>query len=174
VLQILDDTGVKATFFLTGREIEENQAEAKKIAGAGHELANHSYSHARMVFKSPSFIKTEIERTDQLIREAGYEGPIAFRPPYGKKFVLLPYYLKSNNRETILWNLEPDSLPELTNNPKKMMEYVNEHIEPGSIILMHVMYESREPSLQAVEGIIQTLKEKGYTFTTVTELLDYK
>ncbi|RYD05769.1 hypothetical protein N752_07705 [Desulforamulus aquiferis] len=48
-----------------------------------------------MVFKTPSYIKKEIEKTDQLIRRAGYNGEIDFRPPNGKKLVGLPYYLKN-------------------------------------------------------------------------------
>lgn len=46
-------------------------ADAKKIVGEGHEIGNHTYSHTRMVLKSPSFIKAEIEKTDELIRQAG-------------------------------------------------------------------------------------------------------
>ena len=62
-----------------------------------------------MVFKSPSYIKAEIEKTDKLIQNSGYKGEIDVRPPNGKKMVGLPYYLNKNDRETITWNLEPDS-----------------------------------------------------------------
>lgn len=62
-----------------------------------------------MIFKSPTYIKNEIKKTDRLIRETGYKGEILFRPPNGKKFVLLPYYLSEHNRKTIMWDLEPDS-----------------------------------------------------------------
>lgn len=174
ILKVLEETDVKATFFLTGKEMEENFGEAEKIADAGHELANHSYSHERMIFKSPSFIKSEIEKTDKLIREAGYEGMIQFRPPNGKKLLLLPYYLNQNDRKTILWNIEPDSYPEIASDSSKIVENVSKNIEPGSIILLHVMYNSRKESLDSVKGIVTDLKEKGYTFKTVSELLKYK
>jgi len=49
-----------------------------------------AYSHERMVLKTPSFIESEIERTGRLIRQAGYQSAIHFRPPYGKKLILLP------------------------------------------------------------------------------------
>ncbi len=72
ILPLLDQYHVKATFFLIGNEIEKNPVEAKKIVSAGHQIGNHTYSHQRMVFKSPSYIKAEIEKTDKLIREAGF------------------------------------------------------------------------------------------------------
>lgn len=63
VLAELKKHQVKATFFLVGSDLEKNMDKGKKIAAEGHELGNHSYSHTRMVFKSPSFIKEEIEKT---------------------------------------------------------------------------------------------------------------
>ena len=78
VLSVLRERGVKATFFLIGAEIEQRPDLARRIASEGHELGNHSYSHKHMVLKSPSFIRDEIERTDRLIRDSGYEGAIHF------------------------------------------------------------------------------------------------
>lgn len=93
IIEILDELDVNATFFITGRELEKNLEYGKKLVNAGHELGNHSYSHKRMIFKSPSFIQDEIETTNKLIRQVGYNGEIQFRPPYCKKLVFLPYYL---------------------------------------------------------------------------------
>ena len=175
ILQLLEEAGIKASFFLNGSSISENPDNARKIAESGHELGNHTYSHNRMVFKSNSYIKKEIEDTDKLIREAGYKGDIHFRPPNGKKLLLLPYYLSKNDRKTIMWNLEPDSYPELAANSEKITEYVEDNIRPGSIILLHVMYDNEErQSLEAIKGIAAALGDKGYKFVTVSELLEYE
>lgn len=170
ILDILSSHEVKATFYLTGHEIEKNFDDASKIVQEGHEIGNHSYSHKRMIFKSPSFIKDEIEKTDELIRQIGYEGDITFRPPYGKRLLFLPHYLSKNERKTILWNIEPEKNAEIASD--QMVRDVVDHIVPGSIILMHVMYESRMESLNAVEEMVISLKEQGYTFVTVSELLN--
>nr|WP_238457967.1 hypothetical protein [Alkalihalobacterium alkalinitrilicum] len=127
-----------------------------------------------MVLKSPSFIRDEIERTDELIREIGYDGEIHFRPPYGKRLILLPYYLSTHDRKTILWNIEPETYPEIVIDSNKIVNYVVENIEPGSIILLHVMYESRRESLNSVRKIIKALRQEGYIFTTVSDLLQYE
>lgn len=171
ILTILKEEEVKATFFVTGREIEANLKEAKEIVAAGHELGNHSYSHERMVLKTPSYIKSEIERTDDLIRKAGYKGNIQFRPPYGKKLIGLPYYLDKHDRKTILWDIEPETYPEVASDSTKIVKHVSRNIQPGSIILLHVMYDSRTESMKSVKGIIKDLKAKGYTFKTVSEMI---
>ncbi|MBM4764781.1 polysaccharide deacetylase family protein [Bacillus sp. B15-48] len=173
ILEILRKHDVKGTFYLTGYEIEKYFDDAEKIVQEGHEIGNHSYSHQRMVFKSPSFIKDEIDKTDELIRQIGYEGEITFRPPFGKRLVLLPYYLSKQDRTTIFMNIEPDSYPEIAADSNEIVNHVVENIKPGSIILLHVMYESRRESLNSVEGIITSLIEEGYTFVTISELLEF-
>lgn len=169
ILPLLKKYNTKATFFLIGEEIEKHPEEAKKIAEEGHQIGNHTYSHNRMIFKTPSYYKEEIEKTDQLIRNAGYDGEIDVRPPNGKKLIGLPYYLNKHNRDTITWNIEPDSY--FTTISDKV-NYVNENIEPGSIILIHPMYGEKDTVLQTIEGILQTLSNEGYTFLTINELQD--
>ncbi len=172
VLAILREHGVKATFFVTGSETDTNLTFAKKIVEDGHELGNHSYSHFRMVLKSPKTIRNEIERTDLAIRSAGYNGPINFRPPFGKKLFLLPWYLSKHDRTTIMWDLEPESYSEIAISSDKIVSYVIENVKPGSILLLHVMYASGEESRKALPLIIDQLQKIGYQFKTVSELLN--
>ena len=171
VLHILKQANIKATFFLIGENIENYPEEAEKLVQAGHEIGNHTYSHQRMIFKSPSFIENEIEKTDQLIREAGYEGEILFRPPYGKKILGLPYYLSKHDRKTIMWDVEPESYPEIAKSPETIVQYVLQHTKPGSIILLHIWHYSKEEQSYIIENVTKGLKEKGYTFQTVSQLL---
>lgn len=167
LLPLLDKYNAKATFFLIGSDLKKHPEEGRKIAEAGHQIGNHTYSHNRMVFKTPSYIKEEIEKTDQLIRKTGFKGEIDFRPPNGKKLVGLPYYLKKHHRNTITWSLEPDTY---YNSPSDKVAYVKKNVKPGAIILMHPMYDDTGKELKAIEGILQALTEEGYTFVTVNEL----
>lgn len=171
ILSILNSEKVKATFFLIGNEILQYPDETRKLIQAGHEIGNHTYSHTRMILKSPSYIKKEIEDTDNLIRGMGYKEPVQFRPPNGKKLVLLPYYLSQNDRKTILWNLEPNSYPEINSSYENIVRYVVDNAKPGSIILLHPMYDEKGNTIGAIKGIIEGLKIKGYSFKTVNELL---
>ena len=171
ILSILAEENVKATFFVIGGELENNPEPGKKIVAAGHELGNHTYSHYRMLLVTPSFVKQEIERTDQLIRSAGYTGEILFRPPYGKKLFTLPYYLSKHNRKSITWDVEPESFPQIDTSADKIVDYVLTNTRPGSIIILHVMYPNRRESMKAVKKIIEGLRSQGYSFKTMAELL---
>jgi len=170
ILPLLKRYDAKATFFLIGQEIKKNPKEAEKIAAAGFQIGNHTYSHQRMIFKSPAFIQEEIEKTDALIRKAGYKGEIDFRPPNGKKLVGLPFYLHKHHRDTITWSLEPDTYYTSVSDKVK---YVNKNVQPGSIILIHPMYDHSGKELQAIEGILKELSDEGYKFVTVNELQKY-
>jgi len=171
LLPLLDKYNAKATFFVIGNELEKNLEEGKKIAQAGHQIGNHSYSHKRMVFKTPSFIQQEIEKTNTLIRKTGYKEPIDFRPPNGKKLVGLPYYLNKHHMGTITWNLEPDTY---YTSVSDKVDYVEKNVKPGSIILMHPMYDDTGKELKAIEGILATLSKEGYKFVTVNQLQKWK
>lgn len=172
LLPVLRQYGVRATFFVIGAELERHAALGAALVADGHELGNHTYTHPRMVFKSQAFIASEIERSDALIRAAGHTGQIDFRPPYGMKGLGLPYFLERTGRRTIMWNIEPDSDSEIASSSSAIAAHVIERATPGSIILLHVMYERRRPSLEAVPAIIEGLHAKGFEFVTVSELID--
>src|SRR4029077_13079541 len=70
LLDVLDRERVRATFFMVGRAIERHPELAKDVVRRGHQVGNHSYSHARMVLVSTAFCREEITRTDALLRQA--------------------------------------------------------------------------------------------------------
>jgi len=171
ILQTLELYDTPATFFLTGREMEQNRAEAVRIVNAGHQIGNHSYSHPQMVLKSPDIIRNELDRTDRAIREAGFEDEIYFRPPYSKKLFVLPWVLDKRDQTTVTWDIEPESYPEVRTSAESITAHVVENVRPGSVILLHVMCSSGDESRRAVPMIIEALREKGYRFVTVDELI---
>jgi len=171
VMRLLREREVRATFFVTGGELEQNADAGREIVAAGHELGNHSYSHERMVFVTPAYVRREVERTDELIRAAGHSGEIHFRPPYGKKLLALPFYLSRHGRKTITWDVEPDSELRTDADAAAITRHVLDRTRPGSIILLHVMYPNRAETMKAVPPIIEGLRRDGYRFVTVSELL---
>lgn len=170
VLEILKQKDVRATFFAIGKAMEENPDQAKKIVEDGNQLANHSYSHQRFLLKSMSFTKNEIEKTNKLIRSAGYSGEIVFRPPNGKKLFILPWYLRQSKIKTVMWDVEPDTY--VAGDSQKIVEYTLENTKPGSIILIHPFCESDcAADREALPQIIDGLRDRGYTLVTVNELI---
>jgi len=171
ILQILAAEQIPATFFLVGQALERHPELAKKLLAAGHQLGNHSYSHQRMLFKSPEFIANEIEKTDALLRDVGVTGQILFRPPYGKKLLLLPWYLATHQRVAVTWDVAPENYRQIAKDSHAIVQHCLEKVQPGSIILLHVMYDSRRTTMQAVPELIRQLKAQGYQFVTVNELI---
>ncbi|MET8849098.1 polysaccharide deacetylase family protein [Amycolatopsis sp. NPDC004625] len=169
ILDTLKSRQVPATFFLIGRDIAAHPDLARDIAAAGHEIGNHSFRHDRMIGVTPAWVADEVEATDALIRAAGYPGEILFRPPNGKKLLALPRYLAEHHRTTITWDVAPDSagLPDAATVERAVVDQVR----PGSIVLLHAMYASREQTRRAIGPILDQLKQRGYRFVTVSQLI---
>lgn len=168
VLDILEEKNVSATFYVTGSELEKHPDIGAAIVAASHDLGNHSYSHSRFLLKSQNFINNEIQTTNELIRRAGFDGDITFRPPYGKKLFGLPWYLMMHGIETITWDVEPDSF---SSESDVIVQYTIEHTKNGSIILLHPFCASCSGQRDAIPKIIDALHRRGYTFVTISKLL---
>ncbi|MBC7300164.1 MAG: polysaccharide deacetylase family protein [Nocardia sp.] len=167
VLRTLAQLQVPATFYLVGEDLAAHPEYGAAIAAAGHEIGNHTYTHRRMVLVSGDAVRDEVERTDTEIRRTGYQGPITFRPPYGKKLWALPRYLADHDRTTVTWDVESDSAGGASR--EAVVGDALAQTRPGSIILLHVMYGG--DSLAAVPEIVNGLRTQGYRFVTVSELL---
>ena len=170
VLAVLAEKNVQATFFMIGENMARYPQAAQRIAAAGHELGNHSYSHRRFLLRSPAFIAREIEDTNALIRAAGYHGPIHFRPPYGKKLLGLPWYLARHHITTVMWDSEPARHQPPTAEAITAAALAQAH--NGAIILLHPFcIDACRAEREALPHIIDGLRAQGYTLTTVSELL---
>jgi peptidoglycan-N-acetylglucosamine deacetylase len=167
ILAILDRYDAKATFFLIGQQIKERPDLARALAAAGHEIANHSYRHQRMVLKSSGFYEREIERTDALIRSAG-GSPALFRPPYGKKLIGLPLAVERHGLRLVTWDIEDPA----TADPDTFADTIVDQAKPGSIILIHAMYPSNDTARRALPSILEGLKVKGLKPVTVSTLIE--
>ena len=171
ILAILRARDVHATFFLIGGSIASAPLAARALVGAGHELGNHTYTHHHMVLHTAATYRQEIARTDSLLRAAGASDPIYFRPPYGYKLLGLPYVLWRMHRTTVTWDIEPESYPQDTNTPDRLVRHVLARVRPGSIILLHPWYASGANTRAAIPALIDSLRARGFRLTTAGELI---
>lgn len=173
LIGLLERFQIKATFFVTGEKVLENSETVRQLVSAGHEIGNHSYSHQKMIWKTPSFIKSEINKTDQLLHKIGVKNKINFRAPYGLKLLVLPYILSKLGKANILWNVDSKDYQE--SNPEVIANNVIENVSPGSIILLHdgsaEGNSDRSVTITATEIVIEKLQAQGYKFKTVSELI---
>ena len=163
LLDGLKERNVRATFFLLGKNVKENQELVQRMQAEGHLLGNHTYNHVQLNKIPETTARQEILKTNNEIYEATGKYPEYMRPPYGawKKNMELCVEMLP-----VFWDI--DTLDWKSQNVDAILKAAGEEPEDGSIILMHDEYQT---SVEAAILIIDRLKEKGYEFVTVDELI---
>lgn len=170
ILMPLRQRGVPATFFVNGSALSQAPEAGRRLVEEGHELANHTWDHRRMVLVSGQEIERQIVSTDDRIRAAGQPGTPLFRPPYGDKLIGLPRYLAAHDRTTVMWDVAVEEFSGDTQSAQDITRATVDRARPGSIILLHP-WNGRAASQQAIGPIIDELHARGYRFVTVSQAL---
>ena len=166
VLPVLQQHGAKASFFVVGNAVSANPQLLKQLLASGHEIGNHSWSHPRLVLRSPAFIEQEVMQTDALLRSLGVETHL-FRPPYFKRFYLLPRQLERSRYRMVTADVTDD--PSTSLSPEDYARVLVGRARPGSILLMHPMFA--ETPGEALPLVLEGLRQRGFQVVTVGELL---
>lgn len=166
IIDILNKYNVKATFFMLGKNIENNKDIVKKMNDYGMEIGNHTYSHKLLTKLKEEQILNEFKKTNDLVFDIIGKYPTLTRPSYGSTSSKIR---KQVTTPIIIWNI--DTLDWKYHNSSKIYNEVISKAEDGDIILMHDIYTATSNSL---ELIIPKLLEKGYQLVTVSELFYYK
>lgn len=155
----------RATFFVIGKNVKEYPDEVKKMADAGHEVGNHSYTHPILSKIGAKKAEKEIADTDAAIEDAGLEKPTLLRPPYGATNRKVDEIAGDYDKRVIMWDV--DTLDWKTKSTPKTVAAVKNNVHPGSIVLMHSVHE---PTVDATDKILDYLEGQGYSMVTVSEL----
>ena len=168
LLEILKKNDARATFFMTGGWIEKYPDDVKAIAAGGHDLGNHSENHKQMSQLSAEQCKEEILKPHEKVKELTGKEMMLFRPPYGDYNDNLINVCKEINYYPIQWDV--DSLDWKDYDAATIIKKVTEHkhLGNGSIILCH---NGAKHTAEALDTMIKTLKEKGFTFVPISELI---
>jgi polysaccharide deacetylase family sporulation protein PdaB len=172
VLKILKEHEIKATFFVIGKNIEVYPEFMKQILTEGHAIGNHTWSHARLTDLSASQIKAEMEDTNKILKELFGVRTDLMRPPFGAMDERTLGILTDLNFHTVKWSV--DTRDWAGTESDIMIDNVSLNVTPGGIVLQHNAGGKNgnlENTLAALPVIIKDLKEKGYEFVTVQELL---
>lgn len=172
LLQALASANVRCTFFVTGRWAEKHPEYVRQLAGRGHEIGNHSWSHTDLTTLSNSAIASEITRTNALFSIL-LKGKLVrlFRAPFGSSNARVQAVVASMGFQPVYWSLDSlDSVGE-----RKSTHFLFKRIAlrrdadlDGAIVLMHV----GESSTAAVmPDLIQTLQARGFRFVTVSQMI---
>ncbi len=182
ILDTLRDRGVRATFFVVGRQVAENPGLLRRIVAEGHAIGNHTYDHADMSGLSAGRMSDQLRGTQESVDDAlGYHHPMALmRPPYGNPYVegsnALPAFrgvVRGEGLFPVMWTVDPGDYL-LGGNPDGVVRAVARADEAGrggesdEVVLLH---DNQRQTSKALPEIIDHYEGSGRRFAGVEELL---
>lgn len=171
VLDILKRENIKATFFVVGKTVKNHPQLMKQIVDEGHAIGNHTWNHQYHQY-SPSAAAGELETTATLIHQLTGVKTALFRPPAGILDNGLVSYAQQKKYAVIMWSADTKDWQSRRITVPKLIDNAIQDAQSGGIILLHDGGGDRSKTVQALPKLITELKQRGYQFVTVPELLD--
>ena len=166
IINILQNNNIPATFFLVGFWVDKNEELVKKIDSAGFEIGSHSNTHPDLTKLNKTQIELELSVSKGKIENLINKQVKVFRPPFGAYNNTLIETCEKQGLMAIQWDV--DSLDWKGIGEDKIIFNVLKNVKSGSIILCH---NNADYIVKALPGLILGLKNRGYTFKTVSNLI---
>lgn len=175
ILALLQQYEAKATFFVLGKWAEKFPQLVMQEQQEGHEVANHTFAHTYAVRTTGAgaYIR-DMEAAEQSILSAGAPRPLLFRPPGGYYNDMVIQAAKEKGYTIVLWSWHQDTRDWASPGVTAITNKVLKNVRNGDIVLFHDKVEGKSQTVQALARILPKLKEEGYRFVTVSELLALK
>ena len=166
LLDILDKYDAKATFFLIGSKVSARANTLRRMQSRGHQLGNHSWSHPELNKVSAEQLASEIDQTNNAIKQAVGTKPNIIRPPYGAFNRAVLEQFRQRGMSAVVWSV--DTRDWADRNSEIVCSRAVAGARNGAVILMHDIHPT---SVNAVPCILDSLKQQGYSFVTVQNLI---
>ncbi|HBO96697.1 MAG TPA: chitooligosaccharide deacetylase [Candidatus Omnitrophica bacterium] len=177
--QILDElkkADVKAAFFMVGHHVQKYPDIARRVAREGHTIGNHGYAHSVILYYTPAEIEEEIKYTEHVIREVTGKTTTMFRPPKAWLRDSTKDKIRSMGYEVVLWSLNSKDWVGFPH--RWIVRYLAARVRGGDILLFHDSGNifareggDRSQTVRAVALLIKILREKGFSFVTLEEMM---
>lgn len=168
ILETLDKYNVKATFFITGKFVENYPEELNQIVELGHDLGNHSTGHKHMDLLTAKECGEEILNLHKQVKAKTGIDMTLFRPPYGDFNNTIIHTATELGYETIKWDINSHDWKDYSSKEIIRQTTKNSNLKNGSIILFHT---TTKYTVESLEPIIINLQEQGYKILPVSELI---
>lgn len=169
ILAILDEFGVKATFFFVGENVSYYSDTAREVAIRGHEIGNHTYTHPSAVKTGEQALREELRSCEEIIQSVTDTSPKLFRPPQGSWNTRVYEIARERDYSVILWDIDTQDWADTP--ADKIASYVIDNTKGGNIILMHDYHSGVCTTTEALRLFLPVLLERGFRFVTVSELI---
>jgi len=176
LLEVLEKHGVKAAFFLIGKNAALCPNIVRRIAEAGHDIGMHSYSHKSLLFCSARDIRFEFSQWEQALDSAGVSLKHRlklFRPPYGARRPGVLRIARELGYTTVMWSVTCFDWYESTK-AERVERIASRQIRGGDVILMHDGSQkgidvARLHTVVATDHLIPSYRNEGFEFTGLSE-----
>ena len=169
ILSILEEYGIKATFFMVGENVGYYPAAARAVADGGHEIGNHTFSHKKFGRLGEEEIRCEIFSCEEAIARVS-DAPVRLvRPPEGQMSEAMRQAVGALDYRVILWDVDTRDWAHTP--PEAITRHVLDTVQAGDIILMHDFIGYNSPTPEALRLLIPALLQRGFHFVTVGELV---
>lgn len=167
ILDALKKAGGHATFFTIGTSVLRHPDVVKRAFEEGHEIGNHSLTHADFKTLSKEELMHEINETDRIIEEVTGKKPRLVRPPYGSQNDEVLNTLKELGKPSIYWSI--DTRDWASRNSAAVTKELYRFNTKGQIVLMHDVYGT---TVDAAVSYIEAMSAKGAKFVTVPQMFE--
>jgi peptidoglycan/xylan/chitin deacetylase (PgdA/CDA1 family) len=172
VLDILAAADVPATFFLIGQRAVAFPDIARRIAAVGHDLGNHTWSHASLWLCGRRRTEWEIARGHEAIWSVTGRAPRFFRPPWGMTNVAVAPVLTRLGTPCVFWTVQPEGWRAVP--PERQVSRALARMRPGAIVDLHDadgVTGAGTRLVRALPDLIRSLRDAGYTLALLRDLL---
>lgn len=172
ILELLDNAGIKATFFLSGKNIEKHPEIVDTMVANGHAIGEHGYNHLHPWKCIPTRYISELIKSSRLMNKyIPHDKRVLYRPPFGKFNLITLLYIWVTNKKVVFWSIDPKDYQQQSG--ETVANIVLESLHPGSVILMHdgrikQNGSSPEVTINALKKILESTKENASKFTTLS------
>ncbi len=168
ILDALKKRGVKATFFLTGKWVEQNPRLAKRIVDEGHEVGNHTYSHPKLTSMSDEEVLKELLKAEETIRRITGKNPRPFfRAPFGARDRRILDVIAKRGYFSVYWTVDSFDWKEgITESEVKGRIF--SAISPGAIILSHA---GSSVQARALPSVLDEIGKRGLKAGRLSDVL---
>ena len=173
--EVLAKYDVKATFFLIGQYVDRRPDIARELVQAGHVVANHTYTHPNLVFRSQRETHEEIAKCERALNDAvGDQHAPLFRPPFGGRRPATLRTIRAAGLTPIMWSVTGFDWSAKTT--AAIEKKVAAHVRGGDVILLHdgghlQFGTDRSFTVQATERLLARYKGEGYAFKTIPQMM---
>ncbi len=176
ILDVLEDRDVRATFFVVGKHVDRYPEILRRILQEGHEVGSHTYYHTNLLNAGEATALRELALTEAALERAADFSPRLFRPPRGLYSSTVLEAVHGQGYTVALWSVS--STDWMGTSASRMVRLLGSKAQGGDVLLFHDSGDfftaegaDRSNTVQALGPLIDALRERGYSFVTIGELM---